>query len=117
MNGSSQPIDIDYDALSRQIAELENLAEGLNPAIEAGRSTQGLNAAHAFGLLCAGMNIPGSLVSGVVTAALGLSKSHLESVARRERSGLNDFRELEEQIQDVVKSGIAAIDHVPGRVL
>ena len=117
MTTGPKSIDIDYDALSSQIAALTDLADDLTSAIEAGKSTQGMDAAHAFGLLCSGMNGPGTLVSNVVTTALGLSKQHLESVAQRERSGLNDFCQLEDQIQEVVQSGMNALDHVPGRAI
>lgn len=117
MTGSSHSIDIDYDALSRQITDLENLAADLNPAIEAGESTQGLDAAHAFGLLCAGMNVPANLVSSYVTNAMAQTQTLLESISQRERSGLKDFQLLDEQIQELADGGMAAIDDVAGPAL
>ena len=114
MTAGSRPITVDYDALDRHARAIEGIADRLDSAIEAGQSTGGLDAAHAFGLMCMGMNVPATLVSSTVTAAMGTTKVHLRSIAERVRAGVEDFRELESEVERVSRTGTDLIDDVPG---
>lgn len=114
MGSSVDTIAIDYDALARHVKAVDGIADRLTAAMEAGRSTAGLNSAAAFGLMCQGLNVLGTLASSATVQAMGETQSHLNRVTSAARNGIKDFQNFDDAVTSFSAQGIEAIDSAPG---
>lgn len=106
-------IAIDFEALNRHVNTLQTINDNLAPVIEAGKSTQGLASAEAFGVMCSPFGIAGTVASAAITDAATQALAALDNTIALAQRGALDFEQNEDTVSNSIDSLAGSLDATP----